>query len=678
MSKLFLLLLILWPLPVKAQRDPVRGIPVLVYHRFDQRQTGATTVLTENFVEQIDWLAKHGYRIVPLQDVVSMVTENRLPPSVRQVAITVDDGHRSVYTELYPLIKVRHIPITLFIYPTVISKASYALTWEQLQEMKSSGLVRIESHTLWHPDFRAERKRLDGQAYAALVHDQLVKSRSILEQRLGIQVHLLAWPYGIFDDDLMQAAEQAGYTAAFAYDGKIAMPNDPRLAIHRIARSPWSRRLPGARADGCSQAGGEAMNAMRLVLLFAAFGIWTVRDCVAAVSQRVLITDANTGKAVSRVTVVIDGRTAPVDGSGSIEIAASAKSVSARAIGYWPYHSDIAALREQSTISLRPIAVHALYLTEYGIASKALREPVLDIIRRGGANALVITIKSDRGNLAYPSAIPLATQIGARRMTTIRSLPDLVTDLHSKGIYLIARIVTFKDDPLATAHPEYGVRLNSGGLFKDREHLSWTDPFRREVRDYNIAIAVEAAKAGFDEVQFDYVRFPDCPQKLQFSGTADEAGRVKAVTSFLAEAHKALEPFNAFLSVDIFGYVLWNRNDTGIGQRLEEIVPAVDYVCPMLYPSGFSFGIPGHPNPVGTNEDIYQTVRLSLEESIKRTHADPKMFRPWIQGFRDYAFSRRPFGAAEVASQTRAATDAHADGWSLWNARNVYTDACLK
>jgi hypothetical protein len=420
------------------------------------------------------------------------------------------------------------------------------------------------------------------------------------------------------------------------------------------------------------------MKVIRLVLLFAAFAMLIAPDCAASVAQRVLLTDANSGKAVSHVTVMIDGRPVQADSSGSIEITPSAKVLSARAIGYWPYRAEVATLHEKTTIALRPISVHALYLTEYGVVSKALREPVLDIIRRGGANALVITIKSDRGNLAYPSSIPLATQIGARKITTIHSLPDLVTDLHGKGIYLIARIVTFKDDPLATAHPEYGVHLNSGGLFKDREHLSWTDPFRREVRDYNIAIAIEAAQAGFDEVQFDYVRFPDCPQKLLFSATADEAGRVKAVTGFLTEAHRALEPFNTFLSVDIFGYVLWNKSDTGIGQQLEEITSAVDYVCPMLYPSGFSFGIPGHPNPLGTNDDIYQTIRLSLEEATKRSHVDPKTFRPWIQGFRDYAFSRRTFGAAEVESQTRAAADAHADGWSLWNARNVYADACLK
>ena len=279
------------------------------------------------------------------------------------------------------------------------------------------------------------------------------------------------------------------------------------------------------------------MKLLRVVLLVITYGLASASCLASSASQSLQITEASTGRALPHVTVMIDGKPVIADDSGCIDIPPSARILTSRTIGYWPYRTDVSSLHEKKIV-LRPIAVHALYLTEYGVASKALREPVLDIIRKGGANALVITIKSDRGSLAYPSAIPLATQIGARKVTSIHSLPDLVADLHGRGIYLIARIVTFKDDPLATAHPEYGVHLGSGALFKDREHLSWTDPFRREVREYNIAIAKEAAQAGFDEVQFDYVRFPDFSQRLQFSSTADEAGRVKAIADFLREAHR--------------------------------------------------------------------------------------------------------------------------------------------
>jgi hypothetical protein len=238
---------------------------------------------------------------------------------------------------------------------------------------------------------------------------------------------------------------------------------------------------------------------------------------------------------------------------------------------------------------------------------------------------------------------------------------------------MIARIVTFKDATLGTARPDLAAHLANGSLFHDREGLTWTDPYQPEVRAYNIAIAIEAAKAGFDEIQFDYIRFPDASAKLKFNGPTDEAGRVGAITQFLTEAHSALAPYNAFQAADIFGYVGWNLNDTGIGQQLENIVNTVDYVSPMLYPSGFKFGIPGHKNPMATDDDIYSIIRLTVENCIKRTHANPKKFRPWLQAYRDYAFGGKIFGPAEVGDQIRGANDANTDGWILWNPHNRYT-----
>jgi hypothetical protein len=389
---------------------------------------------------------------------------------------------------------------------------------------------------------------------------------------------------------------------------------------------------------------------------------------------KIHVVDASSSAGVPDATVTLGDKILPTEASGDYELPADTASVMLRAPGYRAVTyaaADIAT--NKGKLALTPIDVHALYLTEYGIASAALRDPVLRIIHHGGANALVINIKTDFGQLDYPSHIPLATEIGARKMTTIHSLSDLAAAGHAQGIYMIARIVTFKDLPLATAHPELALHLANGQLFYDNKHLAWTDPWQAKVRAYDIAIAVEAAKAGFDEVQFDYVRFPDSNSKLVASGPTDEAGRVKAITGFLAEAHKALIPYNVFQSADIFGYDSWNPGDTGIGQQLEPIVSAVDYVCPMLYPSGFKFGIPGHPKPMDTLDDIDATIRQSLQRSIDRTKANPKKFRPWLQAFRDYAFQHRIFGPEEVATQIRAGKEVHVDSWSLWNARNVYS-----
>ena len=390
----------------------------------------------------------------------------------------------------------------------------------------------------------------------------------------------------------------------------------------------------------------------------------------------VRIVDNATHKPVQDAVVTVSGHLVAASTSGGFNIPAGTQMVMARAPGYRAVSVRLAEV-SHGDIALQPFTVHALYLSEYGIASGVLRGAAFDIIKRGGANALVVNIKSDHGQLVYPSNIALAKAIGARNVTTIHSLSDLVNTAHQQGIYMIARIVTFKDNPLATSRPELAIHLANGELFHDREGLAWADPTQPEVRAYNVAIGVEAAKAGFDEVQYDYVRFPDSLAKLVVHGPTDEASRIKTISSFLAEAHAALVPYNVFHSADIFGYTFWNTNDTGIGQQLNHLVDTVDYICPMLYPSGFKYGIPGHPKPMADNDQIYSTIKLTLDNGIRRTSINPKKLRPWLQAFRDYAFGGVVFGPDQVAAQIRGANADHTDGWLLWNPRNRYTDIGL-
>ena len=187
-------------------------------------------------------------------------------------------------------------------------------------------------------------------------------------------------------------------------------------------------------------------------------------------------------------------------------------------------------------------------------------------------------------------------------------------------------------------------------------------------------MAEEAAAAGFDEVQFDYIRFPDAGG-MGYSEASTETSRVAAITGFLREAKRRLAPYNVFLAMDSFGYVCWNENDTGIGQRIEDLAAVADVISPMLYPSGFQFGIPGYRNPV---QNPYEIVYKSLEECKRRTASLPARYRPWLQAFTDYAFGGKAFGAEEIGKQTKASRDAGTDGWMLWNPRNVYTTNEIK
>ncbi len=387
------------------------------------------------------------------------------------------------------------------------------------------------------------------------------------------------------------------------------------------------------------------------------------------------VVDQKTGAPIADATVTLGDKVAGTDGAGRFHVEGTGTDLKARAPGYRAAQVALGASNgEGATVQLSAFEPNALYLTVYGIGSKALRGGALKLIANGDANALVIDIKGDRGLVDYPSAIPLAAANGARKVTTIGNLAALVKSLHDSGVYAIARIVTFKDNPLATYRPDLAVKRKDGSLYRDREGLAWTDPFQPDVWNYNIAIAVEAAKAGFDEIQFDYVRFPDSSQALVLAKASTQASRVEAIAGFLAEARRRLAPYNVFTAVDFFGYVTWNLNDTGIGQRLAELAQSADYLSPMLYPSGFQYGIPGYKNPV---THPYEIVRLSLEQARKRLGISPKRFRPWLQVFRDYAFDRRAFDADELAAQIRAAGDFGADGWMMWNARNVYDDLPL-
>ncbi|QPK65296.1 polysaccharide deacetylase family protein [Methylomonas sp. LL1] len=205
-----------------AQADNWAGVPVLNYHRFGPKVADSMTVTTPVFEAQLKWLADNGYSVIPLKSLVHYLRGDGPPPPAKAVVITADDGHKSVFSEMLPIVRRYKIPVTLFIYPSAISNASYALTWDQLKTMRQTGLFDIQSHTLWSPNFNKDRKRLSSDAYHAFVQEQLEKSKAVLENKLGGTVDLLAWPFGIYDGDLEKAAEKAGYIAAFSIDRRHA------------------------------------------------------------------------------------------------------------------------------------------------------------------------------------------------------------------------------------------------------------------------------------------------------------------------------------------------------------------------------------------------------------------------------------------------------------------------
>jgi len=388
------------------------------------------------------------------------------------------------------------------------------------------------------------------------------------------------------------------------------------------------------------------------------------------------VVDLFTNRPVGGALITLNNNLERTDENGLFYLNTTGNKVGVRAHGYFRTNQMITIPLNGSPqeIKLMPLTPKALYLSFYGIGDRTLRGSALNLIEETELNALVIDVKGDRGMIPYKSSIPLASEAGAQQIITVRDISGLMKSLKEKGVYTIARIVVFKDNPLALKMHELAIKSQNGQVWHDREKLAWVDPFRKEVWDYNINIAIEAAQLGFDEIQFDYVRFPDA-FGLRFSMPSTEENRVKAISGFLKEARERLMPYNVFLSVDIFGYVCWNLNDTDIGQRLEDMVSHVDYLCPMLYPSGFQYGIPGYRNPVA---HPYEIVYLTLKRAQERTRLPSIRFRPWLQAFRDYAFGRRYFRGNEIREQINAAKEFGSQGWMLWNPQNNYYEDGLK
>jgi hypothetical protein len=389
------------------------------------------------------------------------------------------------------------------------------------------------------------------------------------------------------------------------------------------------------------------------------------------------VIDIYTDRPIKEAIITLNGEVTVTNGNGMFSAKTDSKKLCVRAYGYLREEYDIAVQRLNTTpliLKLTPFKPKALYLTVYGIGDRSLREAVLRLIADTELNAIVIDVKGDRGIIPYKSSIPLASEIGAQKIITIRDIRGLLKSLKEKGIYAVARIVVFKDNLLAQARHDFAIKTRSGAIWRDRENLAWVDPGKKEVWHYNIDVAMEAARLGFDEVQFDYARFPDAAG-LEFSMPNTQKNRTGAINDFLMEAKKKLTPFNVFLAADIFGYVCWNLNDTFIGQKIEDLPPVLDYISPMLYPSGFRYGIPGYKYPVAFP---YEIVYLSLQRAAGRTDVPPVRFRPWLQAFRDYSFDRRHFTGREIRAQINAAEKFGSDGWMLWNPNNVYSPDGLK
>ena len=229
------LLIVSLPLlsPMSAPAGESFRVPILLYHRFGATVADGMTITTPVFAAQMKYLHDNGYKVIPLRQLVAYYRGTAAAPGHKSVVIVEDDAHKSVYSDMLPIIKEYRYPVTIFAYPSAISNAKYAMTWDQMRELTKSGLFEVQSHTYWHPNFKRERKKLSRSALDALVMMQLKKSKARLETELGTKVDMLAWPFGIYDDYLIGKARETGYGATFTIERRHATAADSVFKLPR-------------------------------------------------------------------------------------------------------------------------------------------------------------------------------------------------------------------------------------------------------------------------------------------------------------------------------------------------------------------------------------------------------------------------------------------------------------
>jgi hypothetical protein len=382
-----------------------------------------------------------------------------------------------------------------------------------------------------------------------------------------------------------------------------------------------------------------------------------------------LVTDQD-GAPLKDATVQIGTVVAVTGEDGTYRLAGvpSAGTITVKKSGYREAHSDLSD-DMRFDASLDRFVVKSLYATALTVANTSTWEGLLEIADQTEINAMVVDLKDSSGQVFFDTNVQMAHDIGA--VNELFDPAEKLEDLNERGMYSIARIVVFEDPILAEHRRDLAIKnVETGEPWTTWEGLAWVNAHKRDVWDYNIALAVEAANLGFDEIQLDYIRFPtDGLLNLADIGS-DYAGETKAeaITEFLRQMRDALAPTGAYLAVDIFGFTLWEESDGGIGQQLEMIEPYVDVINPMIYPSHFHPGAMGFDIP---NNHPYEVILWSLQSGAERIGDKSHKFRPWLQDF-SYGVGI-DYGADELRAQIQASEDFGASGWLVWNAANVFS-----
>ena len=304
-------------------------------------------------------------------------------------------------------------------------------------------------------------------------------------------------------------------------------------------------------------------------------------------------------------------------------------------------------------------------------------EKILGIIEATEVNSVVIDVKNDIGLVAWKSDIEIVNTVGSNWNTPMKNFNVLMDYLKSKEVYTIARIVAFKDPYFAENKPDHSIQLSAGGVYKDKAGFAWVNPFDEYVWKYVVAISQEAALRGFDEIQYDYIRFPDNAKYYnEITTFPGRNGRDKdeAIEDFLIFAQRALEPYHVHVSADVFGVIThsWDDKPEDIGQTWRKITNNTEYISPMVYPSHYGTGYYGFDVP---DQHPYEIIQYASREAIERNAAQrkPAIIRHWYQGFTaPWVKGYILYEEDAIQKQIIAGVELGLDEYIIWNSGNTY------
>lgn len=329
-----------------------------------------------------------------------------------------------------------------------------------------------------------------------------------------------------------------------------------------------------------------------------------------------------------------------------------------------------------------PVKVKGIYVTNQIVGTDYM-EDLINLADTTEINTMVLDVKDDHGKISYAMDNALAKEIGAVT-NTITDMKGLVKELKDRDIYLIARIVAFKDPLLAEQRLSMAIKNSDGSIYRDKNGDGWVNPYRKDVWDYLVDIASQAAEVGFDEVQFDYIRFStgNGIAKADFGKAAASKSKIEIISEFTKYVYDKLHPLGIYVSADVYGAIISSPIDSElVGQDYVEMAKYLDYICPMIYPSHFAEGNYGIAYP---DLEPYNIIKKVLNASKKKLDQIPvgehcAIVRPWLQDFTaSWIEHHLEYGGREIREQINGVYSVDYEEWLLWNAGCKYSENGLK